>query len=142
MRPNLRFEALLVERMSKGGIELIVGGRRDPLWGPVLLVGFGGVLAEAVSDTRLLAPDLTPAEIERELAGLRCSALFRGFRGSPALDTPAVAHIVAALGSWMLAELRIREIDINPLVIFPCGEGAVALDALISIDDRRKDGSS
>ena len=141
-RPNLRFEALLVERMSKGGIELIVGGRRDPLWGPVLLVGFGGVLAEAVSDTRLLAPDLTPAEIERELAGLRCSALFRGFRGSPALDTPAVAHIVAALGSWMLAEPRIREIDINPLVIFPCGEGAVALDALISIDDRRKDGSS
>lgn len=140
-RPDLRLDGVLVERMSEKGLELIVGGRRDPQWGPVLMVGFGGVLAEAVSDTRLLPPDLAPDEIERELHQLRCAAILRGFRGSPTLDTAAVARIAAVLGAWMLAEPRIREIDINPLVLYPNGQGAIALDALISIDDARKDSS-
>lgn len=140
-RPDLRLDGVLVERMSEKGFELIVGGRRDPQWGPVLLVGSGGVLAEAMSDTRLLAPDLTPDEIERELDHLRCAPILRGFRGSPALDTPAAARMIATLGAWMLSEPRVREVDINPLVLFPCGKGAQALDALISIDDGRKDNS-
>jgi len=134
-RPDLLLEEVLVERMSEKGIELIVGGRRDPQWGTILLAGFGGVLAEAVSDTRLLAPDLTPDEIEHELEHLRCSAILRGFRGSPALDTPAVARTIAALGACMLSDSRILEIDINPLVVYPRGQGAVALDALIRTAD-------
>lgn len=137
-QPELILEQVLVERMSDKGFELIVGGRRDPQWGPVLLVGFGGVLAEAVSDTRLLAPDLTPEEIERELDSLRCRAILRGFRGSPALDTPAVARVIAALGRCMLSDPRILEIDINPLVVPPLGRGAVALDALVRVADDSK----
>jgi acyl-CoA synthetase (NDP forming) len=141
-RPDLRLDGILVERMCEKGFELIIGGRRDPLWGPVLLVGFGGVLAEAVSDTRLLAPDLTPSEIEDELETLRCSAVLRGFRGAPPLDTHAVARALAALGTCMLSNPRIREIEINPLVVYPRGKGAVALDGLLSIEDERKDSSN
>ena len=132
-RPAVVLDGVLVERMGGKGIELIVGARRDPHWGPVLLAGFGGVLAEAVEDVRLLAPDLSLTEIEHELLRLRCSALLRGFRGAPAADVPAIATVIAAISRWMRAEPRILEIDINPLVAYRQGQGVVALDALISI---------
>ena len=131
--PNLVLDGVLVERMAGKGTEMIVGGRRDPLWGPILLVGFGGVLAEVMDDVRLLPPDLTRDEIENELDRLRGSAILRGFRGAPAVDTPALAEVVSLLGAWMLSDHRISEIDINPLIVYHRGAGAVALDALIRV---------
>ncbi|UWZ85578.1 acetate--CoA ligase family protein [Occallatibacter riparius] len=131
--PGLELDGILVEHMGDQGVELIVGARNDPQWGPVLLVGFGGVLAEAVDDVRLLAPDLSVEEIECELHRLRCSALLRGFRGAPALDVSALANIIATLGRWMRSEPRLLEIDINPVVVYAQGKGASALDALISL---------
>jgi acyl-CoA synthetase (NDP forming) len=130
-RPGLVLDGILVEKMSAKGVELIVGARNDPEWGPVLLVGFGGVLAEALHDVRLLPPDLSIQAIEAELLRLKGAALLRGFRGSPALDLRAVADIVHRLGSLMLATPQIREVDINPVVVYPQGQGAIALDALI-----------
>ncbi len=130
-RPGLALDGILVEKMGGRGVELIVGGRRDPEWGPVLLVGFGGVLAEALHDVRLLPPDLPVEAIESELAQLKSAALLRGFRGSPALDVRAVAEIVSRLGRLMLAASQIREVDMNPVAVYPQGQGAVALDALI-----------
>jgi acyl-CoA synthetase (NDP forming) len=132
-RPELVLDGVLVEGMCDKGIELIVGARNDPQWGPVLLAGFGGVLAEAIDDVQLLPADLSAAEIEQRLQRLRCSRLLRGFRGAPAVDLVAVAGILSTLGSWMRSAPRILEIDINPLVVGPAGRGAVALDALISV---------
>jgi len=97
----------------------------------VVLVGFGGILAEAIHDVRLLPPDLTVDEVIAELYQLRCSAILRGFRGSPALDVKAAAEIVCRLGSLASSNPEIRELDINPVVLYPEGHGAVALDALI-----------
>jgi acyl-CoA synthetase (NDP forming) len=131
--PELALDGVLVERMSEKGVELILGARNDPEWGPVLLVGFGGVLAELIQDARLLPPDLSLSEIELEILKLRCSPLFQGFRGAPEVDVPAVAHVVAAIGQWMRSTPQILEIDINPLVAYSSGKGAVALDALISV---------
>jgi acyl-CoA synthetase (NDP forming) len=133
-RPDLVLEGILVERMAKKGVEMLVGGRRDPQWGPVLLVGFGGILAEIIDDVRILPPDLSTNEIENELNRLRGSALLRGFRGSPVADIEAVARTLSLIGAWMLSEPCISEIDINPLVTYSRGEGAIALDALISVD--------
>ncbi len=130
-RPGLELEGVLVERMGLSGAELIIGARNDPEWGPVLLAGFGGVLAEAMRDVRLMPPDLSVAEFVGELSSLRCSALFEGFRGSPALDIEAAAQILSAVGMLIRSCKEIREIDINPVVVYPRGEGAVALDALI-----------
>ncbi len=130
-KPGLRLDGVLVERMGQRGVELIFGARNDPEWGPVLLAGFGGVLAEAMRDVRLLPPDLSVQEIVNELDSLQCSALFRGFRGSPSLDVEAAAQILFDLGTLIRSCPEIVEIDINPVVVYPRGEGAIALDALI-----------
>jgi acetate---CoA ligase (ADP-forming) len=132
-RPGLELEGVLVECMGKEGVELIFGARNDPEWGPVLLAGFGGVLAEAIRDVRLLPPDLSIPQFMQELRSLQCSMLFDGFRGSPALDVEAAAHILSALGTLMRCYPEIEEIDINPVVLYPKGKGAVALDALIAV---------
>jgi acyl-CoA synthetase (NDP forming) len=130
-KPELVLDGVLVERMGRPGIELIVGAENDPDWGPVLLVGFGGVLAEALQDVKLLPPELSVEAIIGELHTLKSGVLLRGFRGSPALDVRAAAEIVHALGSLVRANPAIQEIDINPVVVYPEGMGAVALDALI-----------
>jgi acetate---CoA ligase (ADP-forming) len=130
-KPGLILDGLLVEAMGGRGVELIVGARNDSDWGPVLLVGFGGVLAEAFHDVRLLAPDASRAEIVEALLRMKSGALLRGLRGSPPMDVEAAADAVARLGTLVLAAPAIREIEINPLVVYPKGQGAVALDALI-----------
>ena len=133
--PELALDGVLVERMGGKSVEMIVGARNDPQWGPVLLVGFGGVLAEAVSDVRLLAPHLSREAIEAELHLFRCTKLLYGFRGTPPLDVGALADVVLRLGELLRAAPAIEEIDINPLVVYPKGSGVVALDALISVGD-------
>lgn len=132
-RPDVVLDGVLVERMGNRGFELIVGAKRDPEWGAVLLTGAGGVLAEAIHDVRLLPPDLTEAAITDELMQLKSAALFKGFRGSPRLDVQAAAAIVARLGALIEAHPEITEIDINPVVMYPEGQGALALDALIYV---------
>jgi acyl-CoA synthetase (NDP forming) len=135
-RPGLVLEGVLVEAMGRRGVELIIGARNDPEWGPVILAGFGGVTAEILRDVRLLPPDLAPAAIIAELGRLQQAPLLHGFRGSPALDLPAVAEVIARLGRLMRSEPTIREIDLNPVVVYPQGEGAIALDALILVAPR------
>ncbi len=134
-RPGLVLDGVLVEGMGARGLELIVGAKNDPDWGPVILLGFGGVQAEILKDVRLLAPDLTEGAILAELDKLKSAELLHGFRGSPALDVKAVAAIVGRLGQLLLAQPTIREIDLNPVVVYPDGQGAVALDALMLLAD-------
>lgn len=129
--PNLALDGILVEEMGQSGTEVIVGARVDPEWGPVLLVGLGGVLAEALGDSRLLVPRLSRDAVVEELWKLKSSTLFRGFRGAPELDIEALAEIVVKLGELVVANPAIREVDINPVIVYPMNKGAVALDALI-----------
>lgn len=128
---GIALDGVLIERMAKPGVEMILGARRDPQWGPVLAVGIGGVLAEAIADIRILPVGLDVGEIAAEIAQLRGAKLLAGYRGAPAADVKALAETVALLGAIMAAEPRIAEIDINPLTVFAAGEGVVALDALI-----------
>jgi acyl-CoA synthetase (NDP forming) len=131
MLPELVLEGVLVEKMGRHGTELIVGAKNDKDWGPVLLVGFGGVLAEALQDARLLPPDLSIEAIVEEFYRLKSAPLLRGFRGSPVMDVRAAAEIVCRLGALMQSNPTIKEADINPVVVYPEGQGALALDALI-----------
>jgi acyl-CoA synthetase (NDP forming) len=132
-RPDLTLDGVLVEKMGTGGTELIVGARNDALWGATLLIGFGGVTAELLHDVRLIPAGLSTAQIEGEIRKLRLAPLLDGYRGSPKLDVRAVADIVRRLGELVAATPAIREIDLNPVVVYPEGEGAVALDALIYV---------
>ena len=130
-QPNLKLDGVLVEAMAKPGVELILGARNDKDWGPVLVVGLGGVFAEALHDVRVLPPDLSPAEVIAELGKLKGAALLGAFRGAPARDLAAVATMASKLGAFILTHPEIDEIDINPVTVFGQGEGAIALDALI-----------
>jgi acyl-CoA synthetase (NDP forming) len=129
---GVRIDGILVEAMSKPGLELILGARNDPDWGPVVAIGMGGVLTELLRDVRLLPVDLTIPEIKQALRSLKGAALLEAFRGQPARDIEAIAATIAKLAAFMRAHPEIGEIDINPLVAFSKGEGVLALDALMS----------
>lgn len=128
-RPELELDGVLVEAMGARGLELVVGAKRDADWGPVVLVGLGGVWIEALKDVRLMPADLAEDDIAEELSRLKAASLLKGVRGASAVDVRAVARVVARVGAQMRANPQITEIDINPLVAYP--ERALALDALL-----------
>lgn len=111
------------------GTEVIVGGLRDPSFGPTVLVGLGGVFTEVYEDTAHRLAPLSTAEAREALAELRAMRLLEGFRGRPAADVDALSETVASVGELLTEENDIAEIDVNPVLAGP--EGAVALDALI-----------
>ena len=131
---SIVLDGILIEAMGQRGLEMIIGAKTDPEWGPVILAGLGGVTAEVIKDVRLLDADLTVPEILAELDQLQSAALFHGFRGAPELDMQAVAELIARVGQVLRGTPALREIDLNPVVVYPQGKGAVALDALMLID--------
>lgn len=132
-RPGLTLDGVLVERMARPGLEMVVGVRRDPQWGPVVLVGLGGVWIEALADIRLLPADISHARAMTEIGRLKAAKLLGPFRGQKARDVAAIADVVVKLGALMRAAQDILEVDINPLIVHAQGEGVVALDALFVI---------
>ena len=120
----------LVQSMVKGGVELVVGIKRDPQCGPVLLVGLGGVLVEVLRDTALALAPVGKAEARRMLEGLKGFRLLQGYRGAPAADLEAVCESIARISEFAADHAdAVEEIDVNPLLAR--SDGAVALDALI-----------
>lgn len=121
----------LVESMAPDGVDLIVGARRDPVFGPVVLVGLGGVVAEALADVAV-----TPAPLNDEAAGaladgLTGRVLLDGFRGGPVADRTALGRALAALGDLLVARPEIDAVEINPLRV--TGDGLLALDAVLTL---------
>ncbi|WP_127818373.1 acetate--CoA ligase family protein [Microbacterium sp. CPCC 204701] len=123
-------DGVLVEQMADKGVELMVGAKRHPTWGPVVVVGLGGVWVEALGDVRILPADLPIDDIVAELGRLRSSKLLGAFRGRDPLDVRAVAETAARVGELMLRRPDIQELDINPLLATP--EGVTALDVLLT----------
>ena len=131
--PDLALDGVLVEKMARPGVELIIGGRNDPEWGAVVLAGMGGVQAELLGDVRLILPGQSRDSIVETLLGLKCAALLRGFRGSPALDLPALAGLIERVARILCHDRAIREVDLNPVIAYPAGQGVIALDALMVV---------
>jgi acyl-CoA synthetase (NDP forming) len=124
----------LVQAMVTGGVELVVGVKRDAQCGPVLLVGLGGVLVEVLRDTALALAPVGRAEARRMLESLKGYKLLQGYRGAPAADLDAVCDTIARVSEFAADYAdRVEEIDVNPLLARP--DGAVALDALIVLRD-------
>jgi acyl-CoA synthetase (NDP forming) len=130
----IRLDGVLVEKMGRMGTEMIVGAKNDPEWGPVVLAGFGGVTAEILKDVKLFTPDLDQAAVHEGLLELKQAALLKGYRGSPALDVAALAELIVLVGRIMAGNPAIREIDLNPVIVHPEGEGVLALDALMLVE--------
>ena len=119
----------LIESMAPGGVDLIVGVRRDPVFGPVVLVGLGGTAAEAYGDVAIRSLPAAPAEITAMVDDLQGNALLDGWRGGPTLNRTDLATAVAGLSDALLGNPSISEIEINPLRL--TDQGLLALDAVI-----------
>lgn len=133
--PGVELDGILIERMSPKGIELMVGAKRDPDWGSVLLAGLGGIWVEALGDVQILPDDADETQIREALRRLRSAKLLDGVRGAPPADVDAVVHTVLAIGRLMRTVPAIVEIDVNPLMVHAKDHGVTALDALIVTQD-------
>ncbi|MCX8132399.1 MAG: acetate--CoA ligase family protein [Roseococcus sp.] len=128
--PSARVEGVLVQRMAPRGVELILGARRDPQFGPLVLVGLGGVQAELWKDVALEVAPVSPEGALAMLRSLRAFPLLDGFRGVPKVDLPAVAEAIARFSAFVAAlGERLEEAEINPLLCRP--DGCLALDGLM-----------
>jgi len=133
--PQARLNGVLVQRMEKGLAELILGYKRDPQVGPVVVLGVGGVLAEVYRDFALRLAPVTEDEAGRMIEDVRGLAVIRGYRGLPRGDTLALARAVSAFSRLAQFEPRVAEAEINPLIVKPEGEGVVAVDGLLVLSD-------
>jgi acyl-CoA synthetase (NDP forming) len=134
--PDAEIEGALVQPMVTGGREMIVGGRRDASFGPVVLVGMGGVFVEILREAALRVAPIDHDEAHRMLDELHGAAILRGARGAKPADVDALVDCVLRLGRFLADFPEVREIDINPVRIFPQGEGCLALDARVILAER------
>jgi acyl-CoA synthetase (NDP forming) len=129
--PEAVIDGVLVEEIVSGGVEIIVGARRDGSWGETVLIGLGGIWAEVVKDAVVIAADADRNEILTAIDSLRGTAALRGARGGVMSDLDALVSTVELIGGILRATPWCAEIEVNPLLVLPQGRGVVALDALI-----------
>ncbi|MET9037314.1 acetate--CoA ligase family protein [Streptomyces mirabilis] len=134
MHARLGAPAYSVEAMAdlSDGIELIVGVNRDPRFGPVAMVGLGGVLAESLRDVAFTLSPVTAGRALDLLRGLRTAALLDGVRGRPPVDVAAAAAAIETITAFAAAHPEIAELEVNPLLVGP--RGALALDSRAVLD--------
>jgi acyl-CoA synthetase (NDP forming) len=130
--PKARIDGVLVAPMARPGREVILGIHRDPRWGPLLMVGLGGVLVEAMDDTALAPVPLDHDGALALIGRLKGARLFGAFRGAPASDVDALAATMVKL-SQLAADHAdaIAGIDLNPVIVHAKGDGVTVVDALI-----------
>jgi acetyl-CoA synthetase len=128
-------ERILVEPMTTDGIaEILVGIIVDPQFGQVLVLGSGGVFTELLADSITLLPPWTPHAISAALGRLAAAKLLAGFRGKPPGDVAALIENILGITRYAAHNLAaLIEIDVNPIIVRPAGQGAVAVDALIRL---------
>ncbi len=127
-----KLDGFLVQQMVQAGAELILGVNRDKQFGPLLVVGAGGVLVELLHDAALSPVPVSAERARAMLDGLKVRAILDGVRGKPPLDVDAVVDAIVRLG-WLAHECRgvLQELDINPLLVRPRGQGCVVVDARV-----------
>lgn len=126
-------EGIVVQRMCAPATEVIVGGMRDPSFGPIVLVGLGGVLVEVLDDTAIrLAP--VSREVAREaILDLKAARVLLGARGRPAADIDALADLVSTVSHLLVAAPEVAEIDLNPCLVYGEGAGVTVVDARVRL---------
>lgn len=132
--PGITVNGVLVQEMIAGAVEVIVGVSYDAQLGPVLLFGAGGVMVEVQNDVALRLCPIDKSEALSAIAGVKGSALLRGFRGRPPADLEVLAEALVSVSRMGVnLEGRLAELDINPLMVLPKGQGVKAADALVAL---------
>jgi acyl-CoA synthetase (NDP forming) len=131
--PDAKLDGVLVQPMMTGGRELILGGRQDPQFGPVVMVGLGGIFVELFEETAVRVAPISRREAEEMLSSLKGFQVLKGARGHRPMDVEAVVEAILRLSQLLTDFPEIKELDINPLRVLHEGEGCNALDARIIV---------
>jgi acyl-CoA synthetase (NDP forming) len=131
-RPEARLDGVLVSPMVSDGVETILGVHQDPVFGPVVMFGLGGILVEVLNDVSFRVAPFDEEEAKRMVSELKGYAILHGTRGKGPYDLPALFTALARLSQFAAAHAdAIESVDVNPFLVLPEGQGAIALDALI-----------
>jgi acetyltransferase len=133
--PEARLEGVLIEGMASRGQEVIIGMRRDPNFGPLMMFGLGGIYVELFGDVAFRVAPLTREDAADMLHSTRAGRLLNGFRGMEHADTDAVIDTILRLSRLALDFPQIAEMEINPLLVLPKGKGVLALDGRVILQD-------
>jgi acetyltransferase len=130
--PSAKIAGIMVQRMAGDGIEMILGVKRDPMFGPVVVCGLGGVLVELLNDVAIGIPPLSKEQARAMISRLRGAAILAGVRGKPPADMDALCQAIVGVSRLAVAlDDQLEGLDINPLIVQT--QGAVAVDALVQI---------
>jgi len=131
--PDARVAGILIQEMVPQDLEVIVGATRDPVFGPVVLFGLGGIFVEVLKDVSLRIAPVTRYDAEEMLNEIKASSILRGYRGTPPRDRNAIVDIIVKTSRVMLEVPEVTDIDLNPIMAFPEGRGAKIADARVLV---------
>jgi acyl-CoA synthetase (NDP forming) len=131
-----RLEGILLQRQISHGLEALVGVTTDPTFGPLVVCGLGGTLAEVLHDVAFRLPPVTDIDAAEMLAALRASALLDGYRGAPPADREALMSVIVRISALVESIPELHELDLNPVKVLPLGEGAIVVDGRMRIGPR------
>jgi len=131
-RPDAGIQGVLIGSMAKKGVEIIVGTMLDATFGPMIMVGLGGVTTELFRDVVYRPAPVSTVEAGAMLAELKAAPLLNGFRGAAQADVPALSQLIAQVSVLAAQQAReISEIELNPVLVHPEGQGVTIVDALV-----------
>ena len=127
--PNAEIVGAMVEKMAPKGVEVIVGMLRDATFGPTIMFGMGGTMVELVKDIQFRVTPLSQQDIRSMVAETMAGKLLNGYRGAPLGDFDALYKVISQLSQLAMEHPEIKEIEINPLIVYPQGQGVMAIDS-------------
>jgi acetate---CoA ligase (ADP-forming) len=133
--PDAEVKGFLIQKMAPKGLEVIVGMKRDPAFGPLMMFGLGGIYVELFKDVGFGVAPMTVDQAYGMISATKAGQLLSGYRGSPAYDIDAVVTVIGQLSQLALDHPDIAEVEVNPLLVLPEGEGALVLDARMILSD-------
>ena len=130
-KPSAKIDGVIMERMAKRGVEVILGAVRDPKFGPICMFGLGGTFVEAIRDVTFRLAPMWEISAEIMIRSIKAYSILKGVRGEPACDIDAIKDCILRLSQMLTDHPQIAELDINPLIVYPEGEGCVVADSRI-----------
>ena len=132
--PKAEIKGVLMEKMARSGVEVILGATRDPKFGPMVMFGLGGTLVEAIKDVSFRLAPMWEVSAEKMIEAIKAYQVLKGLRGLPPSDIESIKDCILRLSQLVSDHPQISELDINPLIVYPEGQGCVVADARILLE--------
>ncbi|MBA7699283.1 hypothetical protein ES703_107974 [subsurface metagenome] len=136
-KPSAKIDGVIMERMARGGVEVILGAVRDPRFGPLCMFGLGGTFVGAIKDVTFRLAPMWEISSEIMIRSIKAYSILKGVRGAPPCDIDSIKDCLLRLSQMVSEHPEIAELDINPLIVYPEGEGCVVADSRILLKSPR-----